>query len=294
MPIKLTQEQALSLLKAAGVVDVEIVAEATGFNLDETLKLIDTAREPIIRPRIEDSIRDTVSKAATGRLAGTFKSALARAFGATRDELDQYDSGKENDMIAALMAKWQAANPSKDADVQSLRQQIQDLGATHATKLAEQKATFDAELAAANAKFVGRDINDALAACIKAIPRTGGDEGMQAQMLRTHLDSKYHIEYNPDTKKIELREKDKPERPVMNDTGTQILGIDQAAKTFLEGLGVAAKNMGGVNPRGVLSGGADQHANNGTGAVHVGGGAQFDPADTLAAENAKVMQELGM
>lgn len=292
MPIKLTQEQALALLRAVGVADAEIVSEAADFNQDETMRLIDTARKPIIRAQIEDEVRDTISKAATGRLAGTFKSALARAFGVTRDELDQYTSGKEDEMITALMAKWQAANPSKDADVQSLRQQIIDLGNTHTAKFAEQKAAFDAQLAAEKARFVGRDINDALAACIKAIPRTGGDEGMQAQMLRAHLDSKYHIEFNPDTKKIELREKDKPERPAMNETGTQILGVDQAAKAFLEGLGIAAKNMGSVNPRTAAPGAVGQHQN-GVGAVSVPSFA--DPSnDPLAAENARVMQELGM
>jgi hypothetical protein len=290
---KLTQAQAISLLKAVGVPDVEIVAEAADFNLDETTRLIDTARRPIIRTQIEDELRDSISRAATGRIAGTFKSALAREFGVTRDELDQYDSGKEGDMIKALMAKWQAANPGKDADTEGLRQQLQAAVAAHAAKLAEQKTTYENQLAEANAKFVGRDINDSLAAQIKAIPRTGGDENMQAQMLRAHLEGLYHIEYNPQTKKIELRDKANRERVVMNEAGTQILSVDQVAKNFLEGLGVAAKDTSKMVPTNMSPGAAGQHMNGmAAGAVPVGN--MFNAADPLAAENAKVMAELGL
>lgn len=295
---KLTLEQALSLLKALGAPVVEIVSDPAAaspeFNADEAVRSVDTARKPIIRSQIEDEVRDTIAKSASGRTAGTFKSALAREFGVTRDELDKFDSGKEGDMVKALMAKWTEANPSKDADAESLRQQMQSLADAHKTALDAQKASYEAKISEVNAKFIGRDIDELLAGHIKAIPRVGGDESAQAKMLRAHLEGLYHLEYNPATKKVELRDKEKHERIVMNEAGTQILSVDQVAKSFLENLGVAAKDTSKITPTSVMAGAAGAHV--GAGAVQVGPNGMFTPAsqDPLDVANARMAQELGI
>lgn len=295
---KLTLEQALSLLKALGAPVAEIVSDpaaaSADYNADEAVRSVDTARKPIIRSQVEDEIRDSIAKAATGRTAGTFKSALAREFGITRDELDKFDSGKEGDMIKMLLAKYAEAHPAGEgsADADSLRQQMQELVNAHKKALDTQKETYEAQVAAANAKFIGRDVDEALTGHVKAIPRIGGDESMQAKLLRSHLEGLYHIEYNPATKKIELRDKEKHERIVMNEAGTQILSVDQVAKSFLESMGLAAKDTSKITPTSVMQGAQAQH----TGAVHVGANGMFNGSqaqDPLDLANAQMLQELG-
>lgn len=241
--IKLTVAQATALLKAAGAPVVEIVtdeAQATpDFKEDAVLAEIDKARLPIIRPQIEGEIKDTIIKTANGQTSGAYKSALYRAFqsaGVTRPELDKYDD--LNKMMEDLLSKH---NATFSKDTEALREELKTAAAKHNEALAAKDKEWQEKLQESQQKFVERDIDEVLSGVVKQIPRTGGNEMVQARQLKQYLRDQYHIHYDEAKKTIELRDKENKEMPVYaNESKSAFLKAEDAAKTFLSDLGVVA------------------------------------------------------
>jgi len=265
MALKLTLAQALELLKAAGAPVAEIVtdeAQATpDFKQDVALSEIDKARMPIIRPQIEAEVKDGIIGSTTGKVAGTFKSALARAFKATgisRNELDNFKS--EDEMLAHLVAKH---NETFGKDTEALRNQLEDVTATHASTLAAKEQEWHGKVTAAEAKFIDRDIQEQLTAIVKEIPRTGGSEAAQAKQLMSYLRDQYHIHYDQESRKISLRDKTNPEKMVFaNAENTRFLEPKEMAQTFLTELGVVAKDTRNQSAQGAMNNNNGNQNNN--------------------------------
>lgn len=240
--IKLTVAQATALLKAAGAPVVEIVtdeAQATpDFKESAVLAEIDKARMPIIRQQIEQSVKDEVSSSVKGATAGMFKSALVRAFKATgisRNELDKYDD--EDKMLEDLLGKY---NAKFSQDTEQLRGEIKALTEKQSAVIAEKEKEWQEKVKEAQQKYIERDIDEALSAIVKEIPRTGGNEMVQARQLKQFLRDQFHIHYDEQKRGIELRDKEKNESLAMNDTKTDWLKVQDVAKSFLSDLGVVA------------------------------------------------------
>lgn len=246
MSQKITSAQALELLKAAGAPVAEIVAsdaDATAdFNTDTALAAIDASRTAIIKAQIEPTMRTEITSAVAGKSAGALRSVIARKTGIKRSDLEGLN---EEEMIEKALGYY---TTTFGKDTEDLRNQMTALTAEHAKTLAAKEEDWGKKLKAAEDKFTERDIDDLLTAIVKTIPRTGGNETLQAQQLKQYIRNQYTLHYDGDKRSVGLREKSNPEAPVFNDTKTKEKGVDELARKFFEDLGILATDTRHVDP----------------------------------------------
>ncbi len=249
--LKITTVQALALLSAAGAPPVEIVADekdaSTEFSADAALASIDEARTAVIRPKIEGEIRTEVSKAAAGKSAGTIRSIVKRKFGLKEADLEGLN---EEQMIEKGLT---TRDEKLSKDTEELRKEITDLTEKHAGELSKKEDEWKGKVKDAEDRYTERDIDEYLAAQVKGVPRTGGNELAQARQLKAHLRDTYNIVWNAEKKAVELREKANPEKLAMNAVGNQLLALGDVTRTFLTDLGVAATDQRHVNPKDAMN-----------------------------------------
>ncbi|RYD50663.1 MAG: hypothetical protein EOP52_13460 [Sphingobacteriales bacterium] len=243
---KITITQAFALLSALGAPVAEIVPDDKGgdaeYSQDEAISAIDESRTPILEPKIRESLTDQIQTAVSGKSAGVVRTILARLTGVGRADLE----GLSQEEAIQKALEHHTSNSSKSTE--DLRKQITDLSAAHTKALEDKDADWGKKVKEATDKYTERDIDAALMGVVNKIPRTGGDAAAQARQLKAVLRDKYHIHYDEARNEVQLRKKDSPESPALNDAGTLPLSIADSATAFLKDMGVAASDTRSKNP----------------------------------------------
>jgi hypothetical protein len=209
-------------------------------------------------------------------MLGTVRSAVARAFGIQAKDLGDDQAEAEGVIKKAL----ELHNAKFSADTEDLRKQITELSSKHTQTLTEKEKEWQDKLTAAEQRYIDRDIMTAAASILKTIPRTGGDENVQARELVRSLREKYHLHWDDKEKDplkaLSLRKLDNKEAPALDATGTTVLSVANEAKSWAELMGLSSKDMRHTKPGG--------EQNNGGGSGGDGGGNGTAPAFSGSAE----------
>ena len=248
---KISIAAALALLAALGAPVADIVADEKDadqdYSQDEALKAVDESRTAIIEPKLTEALTEKISVAVAGKSAGTVRTILARLTGIKRAEFEGLNS--EEEMIQKALEHY-SANSSKSTE--ELRKQLTDVSAAHTKALEDKEQEWGKKVKDAQDKYIERDIDAALAEEVKKIPRSGGDPSRQAQLLKTALREKYHLHYDEEKKAVQLRRKDNPDVPALNEAGTLPIGVSDSAKTFLTDMGLVVKDTRHEDPNETL------------------------------------------
>jgi len=245
--VKLTQAQMIELIKAL-VGDVEVAEEADkDLSIDGLLSQIDQARKTVYKPQIEEELKAAHDGAFKGRMIGSVKAAINRVLNLKLD--DNFES------VEDMLKKALDTHDSKySTDTESLRKQLKELSDKHGTELSAKEQEWQAKLSESESKFIDRDIDEILMGILKEIPRVGGNEINQAKMVKQYLRENFHLHYDPQTKSVEPRQKDKPENPVYNQTKTQVRSTKDLVTDWCNDMGLSVKDMRNVPPVNAIAG----------------------------------------
>ena len=253
--VKLTQAQMLELLKML-VGDVEVAEEADkDLKIDTLVSQIDQSRKTVYRPQIEEELKATHDSAFKGRMIGSVKAAINRVLNLKLE--DNFDS------VEDMLKKAMENHDSKySADTEDLRKQLKTLSDTHSSDLTTKEKEWMQKVQDAEQKYIERDVDEIFMGLLKEIPRTAGNEIAQAKMVKQYIRDKFHLHYDPTTKSLEPRQKDKPESPVYNDTKTKVITTKDLVTDWCNEMGVAVKDMRSVNPTQAMNGKVEQSHKN--------------------------------
>lgn len=253
--MKLTQSQLLSLLSGIGVADVEVVDDEaqSDFDNDALLSTIDANRRGILEPQIKSELEATVANAREGKLNGSWKSALHRATGIPRMDLEKID--KIDDAVKLAVQHKLAL---LEGDAQATSAKVDELIQTHQQALEAQKSEYEKQLTAANDKYIYRDKLDYVRSLLKEAPLPEGlDRDIAAKDYMKYLEDSYHVSYDEANRKAVLMDKNNPSLPALNEAKNAHIDFMAEAKNYFEPRSLWMKDMRGKNPADAMGGKGD-------------------------------------
>lgn len=243
--MKATQEQLITLLKTAGLPDVEVVeSEAdSDFSLDNGLKAIDDTRGKIMRPTIEEELKTELTKSIDGRRGGELRNYLIKTTGISRAQIEKIDKDQD-----AIKAAYDFVTANLQGDAMETKKKIDELIAAHNS---EKEALANQHTEALNAERNIRIERDALdyieANVLKDIPfPEGADRKVLARDYYNHLKGEFHTVYDETGKALNLFDKTKPTFPAMK--GNVPISLTDNSKEFFSVRGLVKKDMRDINP----------------------------------------------
>jgi hypothetical protein len=248
----LSTQQATELLQELGVQAVVVSDETQAvqdFNVEDLLTEVDAAREPIIKAKIGADLEKETRSKLGGVLNGAMRSAglqILKERGVTGVSNKDLDGLSDKALLAFMVEKLDIHGSKGTED---LRKQIEEMSEAHESEKAKLLADKEAEVAAANEKYVQRDIDVDMLRTVNGIPRIGGDVSEQAGALKTYLQNHYALVYNPETGKTELRDKNNPEAVALNQAKSKQITVEEAAKGFFGTIGVLKTDNRHENPK---------------------------------------------
>jgi hypothetical protein len=239
--MKLTQSQVVELLKHAGLADVEVVADeaAADYNQDDALKAIDNERSKILKPRIEQELSESVKSSEIGKMSGIINSALAKASGLKRADIEKLEKFEER-----IEAAFNHKSSQLEGDQKAIDNRIKELVDKHNADLEALKNDYDGQLTEAKNQYIDRDITSYIGDKLKDAPILDtADRSIAAQDFKRHLQEKYHLTYDEAEKAVRFYQKDNPQMPALNASGTAAIDVLGEAKTYFEPRGLWQKDM---------------------------------------------------
>lgn len=229
--MKITLDQALDLLKKAGLNDVEVVeAEAdSDVNIDEALSAIDDSRSEFIKPKLTDELMSQVK----GKQGVYLRDTLSKITGMTRNKLNAFDTDVE--AVKAALSHWEETIGKKPSE---LKEEMDALIAAHNAEMESVRKEYDSQLSAVNAKYNDKNINDYIGGIVAEmnLPE-GADKGMIAKIVRNALSDRVDLSFDAENQSV-LALKKGANTPAMNDSGTQMFDFKSAIEGALKPLGL--------------------------------------------------------
>lgn len=245
--MKVTIEQALELLKVAGVQAVEVVEDSTQstFDKDEALTLIDNSRSQVIKPKIEAELKGDITNTVMGKLHGSLNSVLAQNTGASRSEIDRITDISERVKFAIEHKAKQLEGSQVEID-----NRFNEVINKHNQEVEALKGEYEAKVAEANNKYIQRDIQNYLATKLGDAPLPKEtDRLIAANDFQKHLADKYHVSYDEAGKMVKLYDKQNPQTMALNDKGTNPVDIMSEAETYFKPRGLWHTDMRNKNAK---------------------------------------------
>lgn len=235
--MKLTHKQSQELLKMVLAQVVELVADDSTeaekeFNPQTAIDNFIKLKKPSI---IEDYEKTTLAekiKNVAGEFGGKLKGYIRKASGNTLKQADL--ENKTDEEVVNLLVEH--LTNTKDASANDLRDQIKKLVDDHKKEIETLQETHATNLKAEQSKFTDLKVEDYLQTLVNGLPLGQGDAGVRAKALKAALLSEYGYNWDDVTKKLELREKDKPESPVIKDN--IVLDVKTFAENYFKSLGM--------------------------------------------------------
>lgn len=243
--MKVTQQQALELLKTVGIKDVELVEDEkdSQYNSDAAIQLIDASRESIIKAKFDADQVTEANKAATGRALGTLKAALKRWSGA-EEKMFTKDMTPDQ-MIETALAHY---TNTIDQDKGEAQKQLDEILARHQQEKTQLEDAYKSQLSEANSKLTRRDIMEYIGQQMKDAPlRKGYDKNIAVEDAYNHLSSLYDLQWDEANKKVNLIDK-KTKISALNEAGTLAVTPMDKIKPYFESRGAWATDMRDADP----------------------------------------------
>ena len=244
--MKLTNKQAAELLKVLTAQAVEIVGDDSteaekDFTPQGAIDKFLAGRKPVFQKEFEDSILPERLKAFAGEIGGKLRSAVRKASGNQIKLADM--EGKTDDEVVQMLADHLAT--TKDADANTLREQIKKLVDDHKAEFDKLKAEHATALTAEQKKFTELKVDEWFQGLVKGLPLGEGDAVARAKALKAALADEYGYVWDETKKVVELREKDKPESPVIKDN--MVFEPKTFAESYFKALGMVKSDTSGTS-----------------------------------------------
>lgn len=208
--MKLSIKQAAKLLKDLGV-NVEVVESEDKADKDvdvESLvsEVTSNVRETI-EPEIKEAHKEEVERGLTGKIAGTLRTSLGRAFGVPGRELERLTKDLPlSEAIETLANNCKKIYDDKSGkEKQDWETEREEMIKEHETALEALRTEKDNEVTTWKSKYADRDINESLIKITEKIPRVKGEVTEHADYLRYKAQKQgYELKYNETASKLEL------------------------------------------------------------------------------------------
>lgn len=243
--MKVTAQQAIELLKHAGLQDAALVEDEkeSEYERDGALQAIDNARGEYIKPKIEEMLRSEIEGKIAGKVGGTLERILIRETGI--DAAQFKGITKDDDKIKLAVQHFMKSQDADKQDIQSELQKIADKHQQEKELLAKEWETKYGEL---NEKYVSRDTEEYLRTFLKDKPVLG-DRDVAAKDLHRFLKDDFIVKYNEEKKAAELYSRANPAMPAMNSAGTLPLDLAEYAKEKFKPRNMWADDTRHINPK---------------------------------------------
>ena len=246
--MKFTAKQLIEFAGKAGVPLVEIVEDESLSDYDENTALlsVQTAAKDLLKPAIESELKGSLELAAKAKSRGEILSLLARESGIARAELDKLATPEATALVFKTMSE------KLGGDAATWKGELDKLVETHNNSLSTKEKEWNEKLTAATQRYVDRDIDSYLSENIvgKAPLRETADKAYYAELLRTHLQNKYHLSYDDAKKAVSTFKKDNPEIPALNEAGTATINLMDEFKGIATRAGVWETDTRNIRPNG--------------------------------------------
>lgn len=242
--MKLTQAQAIELLKSAGLVDAEVVADEaeSTYNLDDALGSIDTTRSQILEPKFTAKMQEDSWKNASAKYGSAMRKLLAKSSGLSRSQLDKIEDDE-----AAISKAFEHYTQSVSGDANETKKRLDEIIEAHNAEKEQLISQHTEQLTAEKNIRLDRYAQDYIADVLKDAPFPNkADRNILAKDYYNYLKAEYLTQYDEDGKKINLFDKSKPTFPAMN--GNVPVDLKEKAKEFFTPRGQWETDMRNVNP----------------------------------------------
>lgn len=240
--MKLTQKQLTDLLASLGVKGVEVVDDETQseFNADSFLTAIDANREPILQSKF----RDGLTKEIQGRQGGILRGLLTRATGMSRKELDDIEADAD-----AIKAAIDHQLKLVEGDKQQVKDQLDQVLANHAAEIQKLAQEKDAEIAAANEKYIDRDVTEYYLDRLNGLPISEkADKKFIAGLWKEAMKASHHVKYDEQKRGVSYYNKDKTDNLSLNESGTGPIDDTAILKDIATKIGAWETDTRNLNP----------------------------------------------
>jgi len=251
--MKINQKEVEKFLKTLGIQDVEVVEGDSDkdLNTDEWIAQVDASRKSVLEPQIKDGFKTELESGLKARMFGTVKSAFSRSGIKLTEDYETIDQ-----MVKDALKGY---NDKFSQDTESLREEIAKLVADHATNVSELTNKYEGQIKSEKDRFIDRDVEEIIQGKLKKIPRIGGDEITQAKQAKQWLRENYHVNYDLNDRKIDITDKNNPEKPVYNESKTKLREVDDLLQEWCDKMGIAAKDTRHQKPEHVMHQSTDKN-----------------------------------
>lgn len=249
---KLTAQQAVSLLAAAGYQGVEL-AEAgdPDFNQDTALQAIDTHRTTFIKPRIVSELKDSIHGEQMAKLNKALRVKLSTLTGA---EMEKLETEKDTDKMLELSINTLSESLKKDIgkDKQAWISERDELLKAHNANLQAKESEWAQKHSALEQQIQSQYVHAALSKLhkeAKGLPVAANRETL-AKDYAAYLQSLAVVKHNPETNELELYDAKNPEQRLYNETKTAFAKPEDFMEKRYgkDGLGIWNTDTRTVNP----------------------------------------------
>lgn len=242
--MKLTQEQAIEALRLAGVTAAEIVENEADseYNGDTVLEMVDTAREPVVRPKHRAEYRAEVETQIAGKVGKELERDLRQTTGIVRFSDGATDKQKIKEAMDFLSA-------NKDKNKEDAQAVINQMAEAHKAEIDTLRNELGEQLTASERKRVEKELTGYYEGVIAEMPilETANKKEL-AKLGRQFMESRFSVRYDEDGNKVGYYDKTNPEAPALNASKNNPLDDKEELKTYLSSLGVYKTDMRHNNP----------------------------------------------
>lgn len=255
MAKKLTLKQLQSILNVLGVQLAEIAQKdedgEQDFNPEEVVNNFVNGREPVFMKKFNETILPGRLQEQAGAIGGKLRTKIRQLTGNKLKTSDLENLSDEE----ALQKLYETIQAGGNDDANALRTQIQELITEHNNATSKLKNEHKTAMDALQAKFTDKEIDDYLSGIVKELPLTKVKEGedvskavaMRTAALKMALRSQYGEHWDGDKRVLELRDKTKPENPVILD-GNKILTPKDFSENYFKSLGMWQDDARNIDP----------------------------------------------
>lgn len=242
--MKITANKAVDLLKKLGLQDVVLVDDeaSVDFNESEAIEALDNARTPVIRTKIEQTLRDEITNRVTGTAGDKLRKALKELTGIAAADLKDLD---DRAAVEKAIAHY-ASTLSSDSD--KAKQQIDEMLAAHNKTLQDKENEYKTQLNALQRKITDRVVNEKIAEALKDAPfPEGADRNRLASLYKAHLEELYDIDIDESNNAVSLFVKN-TKTPALSSDKNHLVSIADHREGYFTPLGLWKKDLRDERP----------------------------------------------
>lgn len=239
MPVPVTAEQAVELLKTLLEEDVEVVEANDEFALDDMLSKVDEKRSNFILDKHRPELTKAGETAAEGRMRALFRREIKKHTGYE----PKGDTKWEDDFAAGIAAIQNGTAEDKQRFLQEMQALEQAKDAEKTQAVSEWEKRFNA----LNSEIAATGIKGYLREFIAEM-KIEGSKDVWTSDLYDALERKYHIVHDASGKALSFFDKQNTNIPAKNKSGTQTFKLDEFVNEFFTARGAITTDMRKKNP----------------------------------------------